>query len=202
VGTEPQLTHGVAAFYFPVIGLSERTRRLGVVTTGYSAAGWTAYSAAAVGAGASLSGFVFVTVSINLDRILRHPSLPARAWQTLGLLVTPVVIGFFLLIPGQPSAVLAWELIATAGVFACYRVAIDRRSVRSEKVTPLPVVGRYSGLVSAVAPALAVYACLAVAGATLLAQGGGGLYWVVPSVVVALLLGVINAWALLVDIPH
>jgi len=55
--------------------------------------------------------------------------------------------------------------------------------------------------VSALLPALVSYACLAVAGATLLAQGGGGLYWVVPSVLLAFFFGLINAWTLLVDLP-
>jgi hypothetical protein len=45
------------------------------------------------------------------------------------------------------------------------------------------------------------YACLAVAGASLLAQGGGGLYWLVPSLLLASFFGLINAWALLVEVP-
>jgi hypothetical protein len=171
------------------------------VTIAYSAARWTDYAAAAVGAGTTLSGLVFVAVSINLSRILGHPSLPVRAWQTLGLLVTPMLIGFFLLVPGQSRMLLAWELVVSAVIFTGARVALDHQSVPSEKATPLPLVGRLAGLVSALLPALVSYACLAVAGATLLAQSGGGLYWLVPSVLLAILFGLINAWALLVEIP-
>ena len=186
-----------------VAPLSPRcSTELWVVTSAYDAAGWTVYGGAAIGAGATLSGFVFVAISINLDRVTGHPSLPARAWQTLGLLMTPMAIGFFLLIPGQPSTVLAWELIVSAVLVGGIRVAIDRRSARSEKDTPLPVVGRLSGLVSALIPGLVAYACLGVAGATLLAQGGGGLYWLVPSIWIAITVGLINAWALLVAIPR
>jgi hypothetical protein len=39
-----------------------------------------------------------------------------------------------------------------------------------------------------------------VAGATLLAHAGGGLYWLVPGVVFSFLTGVANAWVLLVEI--
>lgn len=53
---------------------------------------------------------------------------------------------------------------------------------------------------SALVPAAVSYACLAVAGATLLARSGGGLYWLVPSIMVAILFGLINAWALLVAV--
>lgn len=54
---------------------------------------------------------------------------------------------------------------------------------------------------SAIVPALVSYACLAVAGATLLAQGGSGFYWLVPSVLLAFFFGLINPWTLLVGIP-
>ena len=171
------------------------------MTTAYTAAGWTVFGAAAVGSGATLSGLVFVAVSINLNRILGHPSLPIRSWQTLGLLLTPLLFGFFLLVPGQSRTVLAWELIGSAVLLGGSRVALHRQSVRSEKVRPLPLVGRLAGFVSAVGPALVSYACLAVAGASLLAQGGGGLYWLVPSLLLASFFGLINAWALLVEVP-
>jgi len=172
------------------------------VSTAYSAARWTVFGGAAVAASATLSGLVFVAVSINLKQILGHPSLPARAWQTLGLLLTPMVVGLFLLVPGQSSRALAWELIVIAVLFSANRVVIDRRSVRSEKDTPLPLTGRLDRLVGALVPALVVYACLAVAGTTLLTQRGGGLYWLVPGVVVAVFVGLVNAWLLLVDIPR
>lgn len=171
------------------------------MTIAYTAASWTTFGGGAVAAGATLSGLVFVAVSINLDRILGHPTLPTRAWQTLGLLMTPLVIGLFLLVPGQSRTVLAWELIVTALLFAGGRVSIHRHSVRSEKDAPLPLDGHLAGFVVALVPALLSYGCLALAGATLLAQAGGGLYWLVPSVLLAFFFGLLNAWALLVEIP-
>ena len=171
------------------------------MTTAYTAAAWTAFGAGAAGFGATLSGLVFVAVSINISRILGHPSLPTRSWQTMGLLLTPLIAGFFLLVPGQSRTALAWELIVSAVFFASARLALHHQSVQSERATPLPLVGRLAGFVPAVVPALASYACLAVAGATLLAQAGGGLYWLVPSLLLATFFGLINAWALLVEVP-
>lgn len=43
-------------------------------------------------------------------------------------------------------------------------------------------------------------ACLVVAGATLLARAGGGLYWLVPTVLAAFIVGLVNTWVLLVEI--
>jgi hypothetical protein len=39
-----------------------------------------------------------------------------------------------------------------------------------------------------------------VAGASLVARSGGGLYWLVPAIVLLLGVGVMNAWILLIEI--
>ena len=41
---------------------------------------------------------------------------------------------------------------------------------------------------------------MVIAGATLLGQAGGGLYWLVPCVISAFILGLANVWVLLVEI--
>jgi hypothetical protein len=105
------------------------------VTTAYTAARWTAFAAAGVAAGATLSGLVFVAVSINLNRILGHPTLPVRAWQTLALLLAPLLIGFFVLVPGQSNTALAWELVGSALLLGGARLVLHHQAVRSEKDT-------------------------------------------------------------------
>lgn len=177
------------------------TKASGVVTIAYNAAQWKDFASGAIVAGTTLSGLVFVAVSINLNRILGHPSFPNRAWQTLGLLATPMVIGFLLIVPGQSNTVLGWELIFLAVLLGGARVVIHYRATRTEKDTPLPLVGFLAGLVPSFVPPLVSYACLALAGATLLARVGGGLYWLVPSLLLSFFVGLLNAWALLVDIP-
>jgi hypothetical protein len=49
-------------------------------------------------------------------------------------------------------------------------------------------------------PAITSCGCLLVAGVTLAAQAGGGLYWLVPGVLAAIVFGLINVWVLLVEI--
>ena len=41
-------------------------------------------------------------------------------------------------------------------------------------------------------------ALVCIAGITLLAKAGGGLYWLIPAVMASLLGGVVNAWLFLV----
>lgn len=167
---------------------------LGIVTIAYAAGSWTNFAIAAVGAAATLTGLLFVAASINLQRILQFPSLPTRVGQTLILFVIPLIIGIFVLIPGQSSAVLAAELLLTAVLLGGFQLAITAHSGRSEYETPL------TWLLARVFPAVISCGCLAVAAGTLLARGGGGLYWLVPSVLSAIAFGLVNTWVLLIEI--
>jgi hypothetical protein len=71
------------------------------VDAGLDPAAWSDFAVAVAGAAAALSGLLFVAVSINLSRILAFSNLPARAAQTLIMLVTPLVVSLLVLIPAQ-----------------------------------------------------------------------------------------------------
>jgi modulator of FtsH protease len=165
-----------------------------ILPPAYAAAHWTDFGVAVAGASATLAGLVFVAVSINLRQILKSPNLPGRAGQTLTLFATPLLIGVLLVVPAQPRTVLAWELIVTGAITGGFQLWVSYGSKRSDQESPL------TWLVSRIGPAVASYGCLLVAGATLLAQAGGGLFWLVPSVLTAIIFGLVNAWVLLVEI--
>ena len=71
---------------------------------------------------------------------------------------------------------------------------INQRAGRSDKET------RLTWALVRLFPLIVSCGCLVLAGVTLLAQAGGGLYWLVPSVLAAIVFGLINAWVLLVEI--
>lgn len=54
--------------------------------------GWERFLVAQVGASAALAGLVFVSVSINLARILSSGGLPESALEALVLLLAVLVI--------------------------------------------------------------------------------------------------------------
>ena len=164
------------------------------MTAAYSVDGWQNLALAVTAAVATLVGLLFVAVSINLQRILQYANLPSRALQTLFLFGTPLVTGIFLLVPAQPRGVLAAELLGTALVIGLVQLRMEIRAPRSDKETTLTWL---SGRVS---PPIVTSGCLAVAGATLAARAGGGLYWVVPSVLAGIFFGLLNAWVLLIEI--
>ena len=164
------------------------------MVTAYAAGRWADFGVGVAGASAALAGLVFVAVSINLSEILKYRNLPGRAGLTLILFVTPLIAGILLLVPGQPDAALGTELLVVGVVIGGFGLIVNQRSGRSDKETQL------TWIVARLAPPIVSCGCLILAGATLLAHGGGGLYWLVPSVLAAIAFGLINAWVLLVEI--
>ncbi len=160
----------------------------------YLASEWNEFCVAVLGATAALSGLLFASVSINIERIMAHPTLPARAGQTLILFVTPVVLCICVLTPHQPRAALGAELILTGALAGALLLRINRPARRTDQE---PHAG---WLLTRFLSSLLVSLFLVVAGITLIVRAGGGLYWTAPATLVAVLAGVTNTWVLLVEI--
>jgi modulator of FtsH protease len=161
--------------------------------TAYNAPEWSDLFVAAAGAGAALAGLVFVAVSINIERILAGEGLPDRALQTVLTLLMAVCVSIVGLIPGQDRVALGAELLVLTALFG---VVVLRLAIRSLPGRPAPrhwVVGRLFVLAIVVVPLL-------VGAISVLAERGGGLYWIAAGIVGALVGAVVNAWVLLVEI--
>ena len=154
--------------------------------------GWSDFLVASSGATAALTGLVFVAISINLEKILDNPGLPARAGQTIIVLANALVASLVALAahPSPAALGIALLVVALAGWAATTFTAY-----RSWQETALE--HRHSGpiLLSQIATVPFI-----VAGITVWAGVGGGLTWLLVGVVLALLCGMANAWVLLVEI--
>jgi hypothetical protein len=164
------------------------------MTTAYQAADWTGFGTAVATAAAALAGLLFISISINLRQILDGPGLPSRAAQTLILFATPLIAAVLVVVPGQARVALGLELVATGLVVGGAQVYLDLTAERGEQDTV------WRRMLGRVFPEVLSCGCLLIAGATLLAQAGGGLYWLVPAVLAAITFGLINVWVLLVEI--
>jgi hypothetical protein len=160
----------------------------------YSTAGWGELFIAEAGASAALAGLLFVSISINLDRILKGSGLPGRAGEAIVLLVAVLVVSTLVLVPGQSRTALGTELLMAGLVAWLILVVIHVRAVRG-RVGPSPAVlgGRVVMAQAAGLPFL-------VAAVSLLLGAGGGLYWLVPGVVFCFVVAVLDAWVLLIEI--
>lgn len=159
----------------------------------YNAEAWSDLFVGAAGAGAALAGLVFVAVSINIDRILALPGVPDRGLATVLLLLNVVVVSVFGLAPGQSTTALGLELLVTGLVVGIVIGALTLRSEGAAQRSPASIwINRMLAILGTWP--------FAIAGASLLAEAGGGLYWVLAGIVAALVGAVVNAWVLLVEI--
>ena len=64
---------------------------------------WNTYLAVQAGAAATLTGLVFVAVSLNIKAILSRTGLPSRTAESLLQPLTVFFIASLALVPGQPQ---------------------------------------------------------------------------------------------------
>lgn len=159
--------------------------------TAYDPGQWTEFFVAAAGASAALAGLVFVAVSINIDRILALQGVPERALETVLTLLGVVLISLIVLMPGTSNMALAILLLGEALLLTALAVQINRQAHASEQGEAH--VSRHAMRAMATIPIFA-------GGLSLLAEAGGGFYWIAAGVLLGILAGVMNAWVLLVEI--
>jgi hypothetical protein len=160
----------------------------------YSTAEWDSLFLAEAGASAALAGLLFVALSINLERILKGAGLPGRAGEAIMLLLAVLVVATWALVPGQSSTVLGAELLGSGLAVWLIVVGIHVQAVRGH------VAPSRSLLVRRIVLAQAAILPLMICGVSLLFRAGGGLYWLVPGILLCLLVAVLDAWVLLVEI--
>jgi hypothetical protein len=155
---------------------------------------WVEFAVALAGAAAVLTGLVFVSVSINLEKVLEVHGLPARAGESIVMFAGVLILSFALLMPGQSRVAVGLELLIGGMLLAALLLLIAVPSLNQP--TRQPVSWRVVRIVAA----LAVSVPVIIAGVSLLAEGGGGLYWLAAAFALAFAIGIANAWVLLVEV--
>jgi hypothetical protein len=77
-------------------------------------ADWSALLSVQAGAAATLTGLVFVAISVNLAKIIAFPGLPGRAAESMLQFLEVFLISTVALIPGQSERALAVEVTVIA----------------------------------------------------------------------------------------
>ena len=159
---------------------------------------WANFAVVVGGASAALTGLLFVAVSLNAQRISAHLGLRASAGQTLVLFVVPLISSILLMVPGQPRWVVGTELTVLAVLAGLTIVIVGRNKTFSASAKESnSATARALRVLDRSSPNLLTVVFLLASGVTVLVGHGGGLYWLVPSAVIALVGGVMNAWLFL-----
>ena len=138
---------------------------------------------------------LFVAVSINLAKIIALPALPGRAFEALAVLVLVLFVATFGLVPGQSSCTLGVEVLVTA-------LAVWAVTVRIQRRAPVDPGQPRSWMLSRIIATQLATLPMVIAGISLIAERGGGLYWTVAGVLASLVAALIDAWVLLVEIQR
>jgi hypothetical protein len=155
---------------------------------------WQTFFAVQAECAATLTGLVFVAVSINLTKILMSPGLPGRAAESIAQFLQVFFICTAALIPGQTGQVLGIEVISIA--LLCWALQIYSQIIYARSRSGHPkwwLIARTLTTHLSSIPLL-------IATPWLLYGASPGLYWLVPGFVFSFLAGVLNAWILLIEI--
>jgi uncharacterized membrane protein YGL010W len=155
---------------------------------------WQTFLSVQATAAATLTGLVFVAVSINLGRIMAIPGLPGRAADSLVQLLQVFFVSTVMLVPRQPSIVLAGEVVVISVVSWIVQAIGQIRYVRRRAGHP------WSWLVSRVVMSEFATVPLYVGGVLLFLDNSSAIYWLVAGFVFSFGAGVLGAWVLLVEI--
>jgi hypothetical protein len=158
---------------------------------------WHDFATMIGGASGALTGLLFVSVSLNANRIAGHSGLRASAGQTLVLFITPLIIAAALLTPHQPDRVLGAELIAIGLIAGA--VLLNSHRVKTRLADEdLRLISIFNHPVPNVIVMLLVMA----SGVTLAAGQSAGIYLLLPASILAFINGVLNAWFFLLPPPR
>jgi hypothetical protein len=165
----------------------------------YRIGDWESFALAHVGASAALLGLVFVVISINLRDIVGSGPLVHRAGEAVVLLGGVLAVATVVLIPGQRKDVLSAELILLAGALFAVILFLQRDAVAQAVDPDRPAPPRASLAIRRVL-GLGTAVLIALAGITLAAEAGGGLYWLPAAILAAYAGSLTNAWILIIEI--
>jgi hypothetical protein len=165
----------------------------------YEIGEWESFALAQVGASAALLGLVFVGISINLRDIIGSGTLVHRAAEAVMLLGCVLATSTVVLIPGQRRAILSTELIAIA-VVTFATILFFQRDAVTQPVDPGKGGPPRGSLALRRLLGLGAAVLIGLAGITLAAEAGGGLYWLPAAILAAYVGSLTNAWILLIEI--
>jgi hypothetical protein len=160
----------------------------------YSIAEWRTLLSVQAEAAATLTGLVFVAVSINSDKIMAFPGLPGRAGESILQFLEVFFISSVVLVPQQRVKILAMEILLISVIAWVTLVVVQVRYLRVRAGHPWWWFGLRATLGQlATLP-------LILAGLMLFVGQTHALYWLVPGFVFCFAAAVISAWVLLIEI--
>ena len=158
---------------------------------------WSNFALGELGAAAALAGLLFVSISVNQERILELGRMADRGLEALAVLFLVIVVMSLVLVPGQPLRLLGGDIAAAGGAVMAVIVALQNVYLRD-----LDPMYRSSSTLIAWFNRLAV-GLTALAGLAIFWRNDTTGFYFLPLSVLLCFLGVgANAWVLLIEIKR
>ena len=155
---------------------------------------WDSFFSAVAESSATLTGLIFVGVSISLTRILEIPKMASRALVAIILLLTVVVSSLLFLIPGLD---IFQEGIIILSIAIAVWVITLVLCLRMLYITSpeFKIYVKYNIVLTQ----LSIWPFI-VAGICMMTIGDTGIYWLISGMIFTLVKTVVDAWVLLIEI--
>lgn len=160
--------------------------------TAYDVDAWHDLFVMTGGAAAALAGLIFVAVSLNHEAILEIAALPALAARTLSILIGLVLLSLVCLAPGQSRVALGIEVFGIGSALAAIVLTTTLRNLGGAH--------QARWRISLLTLAITGSSPAVVAGVSLIAGAGGGLYWLLAQCITGIVVAVYYGWILLIEI--
>lgn len=162
--------------------------------TAYDPSAWSSFLGTFACVTAALLGLLFVSLSIHVDKLVPFSDRMTRAGRAMLVLGGTLLSSVFALIPDQPLIPLGCELVAVGLVTGLCLLLLEHCA---EEGLYFPSrAGRIARSMLSAGAGLPVL----LAGGSLLLGRWGGLYWMCPALIAALLSALFDAWGLLLDL--
>jgi modulator of FtsH protease len=156
--------------------------------------GWSDFFTGASASSAALPGLLFVTLSINLEPILKSRGLTSRASESMLLPGAALVVSLLGLMPGITALQFGATTLATAAVAWGMPMLSQLRALATGQHQKLRYeVARFAMRQFAALP-------LAAGAALLLARNADGTAWIAVALILCMVVSLWTMWILLVEI--
>jgi modulator of FtsH protease len=155
---------------------------------------WQTLFAVQAGAAATLTGLVFVAMSINLAKIIEIPGLAGRAAESMLQFLQVFFVSSAVLLPRQPLIALGCEILFVAALSWLGQLTSQIRYARARSGHPV------NWLAQRVVTTHIASIPLVVAAVMLILGNSGGLFVIMGGFFFSFVAGVVGAWVLLVEI--
>lgn len=157
-------------------------------------ADWQTLFAVQAGAAATLTGLVFVAVSINLPRIIETPGLPGRAAESMLQFLQVFFVSLAILIPRQPLSGLGCEAFFVAAFAWVGQLVSQARYARMHSGHPV------KWLMQRVVTTHVASIPLFVAAVMIMLGNSDGLFVIMGAFFFSFVAGIVGSWVLLIEI--